>query len=213
MRFKSLKRWAAAGLAVLITAGLVTGCGGKKAETNSNGDEIVELTWWQIGDAQKDQERVLEKVNEYITEKIGVKLKINTAGWGDYDQKMQVVINTGDDWDLCFTCSWANNYLQNSNKGAFLQIDDYIKDTEMYQNIDERFWEAAKVQGKTYGVPSEKEIGSMPMWVFTKEYVDKYNVPVDEIHSLEDLEPWLKVIKENEVDGRCTVGGGYREDL
>ena len=36
----------------------------------------------------------------------------------------------------------------------------------------------------------------MPMWVFTKEYVDKYNVPVDEIHSLEDLEPWLKVIKE-----------------
>ena len=88
MRVNSLKRWAAAGLAVLITAGLVTGGGGKKAETNSNGDEIVELTWWQIGDAHKDQERVLEKVNEYITEKIGVKLKINTAGWGDYDQKM-----------------------------------------------------------------------------------------------------------------------------
>ncbi len=38
------------------------------------------------------------------------------------------------------------------------------------------------------------------MWVFTKEYVDKYNVPVDEIHSLEDLEPWLKVIHENEPD-------------
>lgn len=70
----------------------------------------------------------------------------------------------------------------------------------MYKNIDERFWEAAKVQGKTYGVPSEKEIGSMPMWVFTKEYVDKYDIPVDEIHSLEDLEPWLKLIKEKEPD-------------
>ncbi len=200
MKFKMLKRFAAAGLAVMMTAGMMTGCGGKKAETNSNGDEIVELTWWQIGDAQKDQEKVLDKVNEYITEKIGVKLKINTAGWGDYDQKMQVVINTGDDWDMCFTCSWANNYLQNANKGAFLQIDDYIKDTDMYKTIDARFWEAAKVQGKTYGVPSEKEIGSMPMWVFTKEYVDKYNVPVDEIHSLEDLEPWLKLIKEKEPD-------------
>ena len=193
------KKFASLGLAVVLAAGLLTGCGNKK-ETNASGEEVVELTWWQIGDAQKDQEKVLEKVNEYTQEKIGVKLRVNTAGWGDYNQKMQVVVNTGDDWDLCFTCSWANNYFQNADKGAFLALDDYIKDTEMYKNIDSRFWEAAKVQGKTYGVPSEKEIGSMPMWVFTKEYVDKYNVPVDEIHSLEDLEPWLKVIHENEPD-------------
>ena len=105
MRSKMIKRFAAAGLAVVLAAGLLAGCGKKKAETNANGEEIVELTWWQIGDAQKDQDKVLEKVNEYIGDKIGVKLKISTAGWGDYDQKMQVVINTGDDWDMCFTCS------------------------------------------------------------------------------------------------------------
>lgn len=52
----------------------------------------------------------------------------------------------------------------------------------------------------TYGVPSEKEIGSCPTWVFTKEYVDKYNIPYEEIQTLEDLEPWLKVIKENEPE-------------
>ena len=92
MKFNMLKRFAAAGLAAVMTAGLLAGCGGKNAETNSNGDEIVELTWWQIGDAQKDQDAVIDKVNEYISEKIGVKLKVNTAGWGDYDQKMQVVI-------------------------------------------------------------------------------------------------------------------------
>ena len=136
MKLKIWKRLAAAGAAMAMTIGLLAGCGGQGSEKNANGEEIVELTWWQIGDAQKDQEKVLEKVNEYITEKIGVKLKINTAGWGDYDQKMQVVINTGDEWDMCFTCSWANNYLQNANKGAFLQIDDYIKDTEMYKSID-----------------------------------------------------------------------------
>ena len=80
MKGNMWKRLAAAGLAVVMTAGMLAGCGGKKAETNANGEEIVELTWWQIGDAQKDQERVLEKVNEYTEEKIGVKLKINTAG-------------------------------------------------------------------------------------------------------------------------------------
>lgn len=115
---------------------------------------------------------------------------------------MQVVINTGDNWDLCFSCSWANDYLQNANKGAFLVLDDYLEKDgkEMYESIDPKFWEAAKVKGKTYGVPSEKEIGSMPMWVFTKEYVDKYKIPYEKIHTLEDLEPWLKIIKEKEPD-------------
>lgn len=71
---------------------------------------------------------------------------------------MQVVINTGDEWDLCFTCSWANDYLQNAQKGAFLELDDLLKEegSEMYDKIDSRFWEAAKVGGKIYGVPSEK---------------------------------------------------------
>ena len=115
---------------------------------------------------------------------------------------MQVVINTGDKWDLCFTCSWANDYLQNAQKGAFLELDDLLakEGKEMYDAIDPRFWEAAKVGGKTYGVPSEKEIGNMPMWVFNKELVEKYDIPYTEIQTLEDLEPWLATIKENEPD-------------
>ena len=201
MKYRIVKRALAVSVAAAMTAGMLSGCG-KKTETNEKGEEVVELVWYQVGDAQKDAPDVIEKVNEYTEEKIGVKIKVNNVAWGDYNQKMQVVINTGDDWDMCFTCSWANDYLQNAQKGAFLELDDLLKEEgkEIYDTIDERFWEAAKVGGKTYGVPSEKEIGSCPMWVFTKEYVDKYNIPYEEIETLEDLEPWLKVIKENEPD-------------
>ena len=66
-----------------------------------------------MGDSQKDDARVLDEVNGYIQEKIGVRLNIIKAGWADYNQKMQVVINTDDTWDLCFTSSWTNDYLQN----------------------------------------------------------------------------------------------------
>ena len=201
MKYGEAKRILAAGCAVLMTASLMAGCG-KKAETNSSGEEIVELTWYQVGDNQKDDSVVLEEVNKYTEEKIGVKLNIVKVGWGDYNQKMQVVINTGDAWDMCFTCSWTNDYLQNAQKGAFLELDDLLKEegSEMYDLIDSRFWEAAKVGGKIYGVPSEKEIGNMPMWVFTKELVDKYSIPYEDLHSLEDLEPWLQMIKEKEPD-------------
>lgn len=201
MKYGKVKRILAAGCAVLMTASLMAGCG-KKAETNSSGEEIVELTWYQVGDNQKDDSVVLEEVNKYTEEKIGVKLNIVKVGWGDYNQKMQVVINTGDAWDMCFTCSWTNDYLQNAQKGAFLELDDLLKEegSEMYDLIDSRFWEAAKVGGKIYGVPSEKEIGNMPMWVFTKELVDKYSIPYEDLHSLEDLEPWLQMIKEKKPD-------------
>ena len=201
MKYGKVKRILAGGCAAVMAAGLLSGCG-KETETNSNGEEIVELTWYQVGDNQKDDEMVLEEVNKYTEEKIGVRLNIVKVGWGDYNQKMQVVINTGDEWDMCFTCSWTNDYLQNAQKGAFLALDDLLQEEgkEMYDQIDPRFWEAAKVGGEIYGVPSEKEIGSMPMWVFTKEYVDKYNIPYEDIHSLEDLEPWLALIKEKEPD-------------
>lgn len=88
MKLNIWRKFASAGLAMAMAAGLLAGCGGKGTETNSSGEDVVELTWWQIGDVQKDQDKVLEKVNEYISEKIGVKLKINTAGWGDYNQKI-----------------------------------------------------------------------------------------------------------------------------
>lgn len=179
---------------------ILTGCIKKTKEAEIAENEPVQLIWYQIGERQNDLSKVLEKVNAYTEEKIGVTLKIINVDWGDYNQKMQVVINTGDNWDLCFSSSWANDYLQNVNKGAFLALDDLIADTQMYEMIDSRFWEAARVQGEIYGVPSEKEIANMPMWVFTKEYVDKYNIPYEELHSLEDLEPWLEVIYQNEPD-------------
>lgn len=198
---KWMKKAAVLGMALMMGIGTLAGCG-KSAGTNESGQEIVELTWYQVGDSQKDVQMVMDKVNEYTMEKIGVKLNVISVGWGDYNQKMQVVINTGDKWDMCFTCSWANDYLQNVQKGAFLELDEILtaEGKEMFESIDSRFWEAARVGGKIYGVPSEKEIGSCPMWVFTKEYVDKYNIPYQDIHTLEDLEPWLALIQEKEPD-------------
>lgn len=193
----------AAVLAALLMSGILSGCGKNAGkDKNSHDEEIIDLTWYQVGDSQKDDQMVLDKVNQYIEEKIGVKLHVIKVGWGDYSQKIQAVINTDGTWDLCFTSSWTNDYLQNAQKGIFLELDDLLKvqGKDMYDQIDDCFWEAAQVGGRIYGVPSEKEIGNCPMWVFTKEYVDKYDIPYEEIHSLEDLEPWLALIKEKEPD-------------
>lgn len=195
--------------AMLAAASLLGGCGKEPASTGSgsgsaskDSGEVVTLKWYQIGDTQEDLPKIVEKVNEYTKEKIGVMVDITQISIGDYNSKMLVSTNTGESFDLVFTCSWAHDYLVNARNGAFLALDELLPEygKEMYEKIDPKFWEAAKVGGKIYGVPSEKEIGSMPMWVFTKEYVDKYNIPYQDLHTLEDLEPYLKLIKENEPD-------------
>lgn len=185
---------------ILLTA-VYCGCSSEE-QFKENKEEVVNLIWYQVGEPQEDMALVLEKVSEYTKEKIGVTVEINQIGWKDYNKTMQTIINTGQAYDLAFTSSWTNDYVTNAQRGAFLQLDDLLTQygKEMYGSIDENFWEAVKIDGKIYGVPSEKEIGSMPMWVFTKEYVDKYNVPYQDIHTLEDLEPWLKIIQENEPD-------------
>lgn len=196
------KKLAALLLTAVMGLSVLAGCGAKSVGKDSDGNEIVKLIWYQIGDPAADMPRVLEKVNEYTKEKIGVVVEINQIGWGDYNKKMQVINNTGGDYDLAFTCSWANDYLSNAEKGAFLPLDDLLKNEgkELYDSVDQKFWEAAKVKGVTYAVPHEKEIGNTPMWVFNKELVEKYDIPYEDVKTLEDLEPYLALIKENEPE-------------
>ena len=203
MKFKKLISFTTC---MMAATALLAGCSGNStsssSSTSSNGEKITTLKYYTIGGEPKDYAQVIEKANEYLGEKIGVNLDMTFIDFNDYSQKMSVIVNSGEDFDLAFTCSWAGDYLGNARKGAFLDLDPYL-DTigkDMKEAIDQRFWDGAKVDGKTYAVPTQKELGVAPMWVFTQEYVDKYDIPVDEIHALEDLEPWLKVIKENEPD-------------
>lgn len=198
---RKIKRLIAlAACALLATSTVLTGCGKSDAVSGSKGDELATLTWYTIGPEPKDLQLVVDEANEYLEEKINVNLDMKFVDFGDYNQKMSVIMDSGEPFDLAFTCSWAGDYLGNSRKGVFLEIDEYL-DTlgkDMKEAIDPRFWDGAKIDGKTYAVPNQKELGVAPMWSFTKEYVDKYNIPYETLHTLEDLEPWLKVIKENE---------------
>ncbi|WP_055666548.1 ABC transporter substrate-binding protein [Desnuesiella massiliensis] len=189
--------------AIISSSLILTGCSKgnstSKEETNS---KPVELVWYTIGGPQKDTEKVQEEINKYLKEKINATIKIKQVDWGDYNQKMQVVINSGEEYDIAFTCSWANDYLTNARKGAFVALDElldkYGKETKAA--IDPNFWEGAKIDGKIYAIPANKELGVAPLWVFNKDYARKYNVDISKIKTLEDLEPYLKTIKENEPD-------------
>ena len=53
---------------------------------------------------------------------------------------------------------------------------------------DSRCWDGVAVDGKIYGVPANKELPYAPVWAFTKELVDKYNLDIDSVSDLASLE-------------------------
>ncbi|MPQ43800.1 extracellular solute-binding protein [Clostridium tarantellae] len=196
-----LKKLLAVAVATIMTTSMLAGCGGSDSgASGSNGDKPVTLTWYTVGEAPKDLAIVQSKLNEYLDEKINVNVDMRFIGYGDYDKKMSVIVNSGEEYDIMFTNAW--NYLSNARKGAYVDLSEMLDNQGkgMKETVDPRFWEGVEVDGKIYGIPAQKELGVAPMWAFTKEYVDKYNIPYEDIHNFEDLEPWLKVIKENEPD-------------
>lgn len=198
-----LKKILTIGVSLVILSTGIVGCGPK---TTGSQDEklkkepLVTLKYYTVGESPKDLELVESEINKYLEEKINVNIDLQFIGFGDYDQKTSIMVNSGEDFDLMFTSSWAGDYIGNSRKGAFLNLTPYLDSIgkDMYEAIDYRFWDATAIEGKNFAVPNQKELGVMPVWKFTKEYVDKYDIPYQEIKTIQDLEPWLKIIKENE---------------
>ena len=163
-------------------------------------NENIELVWYTIGIEPADMDRVESEVNNYLTKKINATIDIRFVDYADFTKVMNNKTNEGENFDLVFTSSWANDYYPNAKEGDFLNLNNLIKEygKDVYKALDKKFWEGAAIDGCIYAIPNQKEISSMPMWVFSKEYVEKYNIPYKDIKTLEDLEPWLKLIKENE---------------
>ena len=124
---KLKKLFSTAVAASLCVTGVLTGCGSNDVSagstSTSTGDSTkkekpVNLIWYQIGGTQKDMGMVLEEVNNYLLEKINATVEIKQVDWGDYNQKMSVIINSGEEYDLAFTSAWANDYLSNAQKGS-----------------------------------------------------------------------------------------------
>ncbi|OMD44513.1 ABC transporter substrate-binding protein [Paenibacillus borealis] len=202
-------------------ASTLAGCGGNNTKENSNGNtpsetqaasptesgdqtgdklDPVKLKVYLIGGPQRDLPKIQEEMNKYLTDKINATVDITMIDWGDYSKRLPVITASGENYDIAFTSSWAFDYLPNATRGAFLPINDLLEKygQDIIKELDPRFLTGSQVNGKNYAVPVNKELASQWVWRFNKQYVDKYKMDITKIRTLEDLEPYLKQIKEGE---------------
>jgi putative aldouronate transport system substrate-binding protein len=168
----------------------------------------VTLKWYTYRDNKSpDDQLVLNEANKIIKSKINATLTMDSFSYGEYNQKMQLLLSSGDKFDLCFTAGWLLNYSENSARGAFEPLDalvaKYAPGTKKL--IPQTIWNGAKTKdpnGKDtlFGVPNYQISYSQYGLMFRKDLVEKYKLQskINAVKKQSDLTPIFEIIKKNE---------------
>lgn len=208
MKLKKLMSLVA--VAAVMTS-VVAGCGKKEEvkQPEATKSEPVSLKWIQVGSGKpKNYDAWKTNIDKYLADKVGVNLDMEIVPWGDWGNRRNVIVNSGEAFDMLFTD--GGNYTSDVNVGAYADITDLVKTKtpDLYKLIPENYWDAAKVNGKVYAVPTYKDSSMSNYFIWDKAKAEKYNIDYNNIHDLAALDPALRTLKEKEGKASLILGSG-----
>ena len=183
-------------LALALTLCLLVGFGLQMASA----EEVATLRWVTVGNGMPaNYEAWLANINPYLEEKIGVHIDMEVVPWGDWDNRRSVIINTNESYDIIF--GNMNVYNTDVQLGAYVDITEMLDATpELKALLPENYWDACRVNGNIYAVPTYKDSSISQFIVWDQGLLDELSLDVSEIHTLAAMTPALEAIKEVKTD-------------
>jgi putative aldouronate transport system substrate-binding protein len=177
-----------------------------KAET-PNPQVVDELVWTYFtwGMIPPDTPKVQDAINEYlVTKNLGIKVKLMPMGMGEYMQRIPLILaSQTEQLDIMTLFPLAgmpvNSFIQ---QGQLMQLDDLVAKygQDMAKAVGERTINAARLNGELYGIPTIKDMAGGFGLIITQEYIDRYNIDLDSIQTVEDVGTVMAKIKAAEPD-------------
>ncbi len=173
----------------------------KNESGQAESQEFKELLWYGIGNEASDIPKVFESVSQNLAEMgRNYSVKYERFGWGDYSQKIQLILASGEPADVVFMASWAGNYVSTAVSGYLSELDELIaSQPKLKASLSDDFWNAVRVSGKIYAVPNYKDMAHQEYFAFNRKFLDKYNIKLPENLYLEDIEPLMAQVTEVKV--------------
>ena len=158
MKFKRL-------IAIALSFGLLTGCSSSKGVETTNEDIVteitspVEITFWHAmnGDLEKSLQNL---TNEFMKQNPNITVTLqNQSSYKDLQQKITATLASPKDLPT-LTQAYPDWMLNPINDSLVTDLTPYIEnETLKFDNYDDilpSFREAAKINGKIYGMPFNK---------------------------------------------------------
>ncbi|QHT59074.1 ABC transporter substrate-binding protein [Paenibacillus lycopersici] len=179
---------------------------GGKTDNQSADSDAAKLKPYKLkliyeGPPQPDEAKVEEALNKILTAKINATIDLAPIDWGAWDDKMNLIIASREPVDILFTAQW-NGYSKNVAKGAYIDLGDLLKKygQGITDSLDPAFLEGSKIDGKNYGIPTNKELATAAGVVYRKDIADELGLDMSTVKSPEDLDAIYKIVKEKKPD-------------
>ena len=149
----------------------------------------------------KDFQMVEDEINRIMKEKINATVDIMPIPIGNWMQQMNLMLSSGEKLDLLFTSS-SMGYSSQAATGKLAPLNDLLAGPGkvIVENVGEKYINATKIAGESYGVPTIRDLAANYEYVMRKDLVDKYNIDLTSIRTFDDIERVLEIIKTNEPD-------------
>lgn len=208
-------------LALLLASVLVlAGCGGaqpksepaKGAPGASGGQELppYEVVILFYGANQRDLGLVEEAINAITKPKIQATVKLKRIEPAAWTQQKTLMLAGNEKVDLIFT--GENQYINEVAQKQLLPLDDLLQShgQDIIKSFQPEVLAASKIDGKTYAVPSIRDFASFPSMLLRTDMLEKYNIDVSGVKSIDDMDAIFQKIKDNEPNlkllGKATAG-------
>ncbi len=210
-------------LCCLLIAGVFTGCngGGSQSSTAAGGESktastaqtesksaeqlsAVKLKWYVPGSTAKmtpsGQEGAVKQMNSLTEPEINATVDLQIIDFGDYETKMQMVIASGEEYDLCFTANWFNSFIANVSKGAFAPLNDLLTEygRTLLDVTPDYGWDAITINGNIYAMHCRQNWNMSEGIYVRKDLADKYGFNPTGVVSMEELEALYQKMRDGE---------------
>lgn len=178
-----MKRAAAFGMAMILSAGVLAGCGGNSGSSKGGSDGKVELTLGIWDENQRPAMESMIEAYQKANENVSISIQLTPYKGGEYWTKLEASAGGGTAPDVF----WLNVlHLDAYVEGGILDdMTDAIKASDINDNFPAALVNNYVRDGKNYAVP--KDFDTNALW-YNKEMFDNAGVayPTDDM-SYEDL--------------------------
>lgn len=153
-----------------------------------------------------DLQLVQDEINVILEEKIGARVNLHPVSAWSYDERMNILINASDYFDICYTSSWTNNYFRNVSKEAFYDITDIVAEhaPNLYQSVDPLVYDSITIDDRLYGLINLQVLPRTAGYTVEKAsweaYCQESGFSVDMVKDYTDIEGYLDYVLRNNPD-------------
>jgi putative aldouronate transport system substrate-binding protein len=158
----------------------------------------VMLKYYLLGDPEPHQKMVWDEINKLMKKDINATIDVQNISWSDWTTKYPLIFNSGEDFDIIFTCDWCY-YNDMARSGGFLELtDDMVKNycpntaPLLFGEFSEPY-KLTFINGKSFHLcQCFNNADGLYSGIIRGDLREKYNLP--EVKSFDDLVNYIKVV-------------------